>query len=81
MHIRQHRNVHFILDLLQNPQPFLHPRPAKTTDRRTIRLVVRGLENKWEIERPRHALDNLGHAQRVIFAFDHTRPRNQEEIS
>ena len=81
MHVSQYRNVHFVFHFLQNAQAFLHARPAIAADRSAVRLVVGRFEDEREIQRTRHALDDLRHAQRVIFALNHAGPGNEEQIA
>src|SRR5216683_3787580 len=81
MHIGEHRNVHFVFHLFQNAQAFLDPRPAVAADRGAVRLVVRGFEDERKVEGTHHALDDLRHAQGVLFALNHTRPGNEEQVS
>ena len=81
MHIRQNRNLQLVLNFLQNAQAFLQSRAAKAANRSAIGLVVAGLEDERETERLGHALDNLGHANGVLFALDHARPGNQKKIA
>ena len=81
MHVGEHRYVHLILDLPEDAQAFLYSRPAIAADRRAVRLVIRRFENKWEVQRTRHALDDLRHAQRVLFTLDHAGTGNEKQIA
>src|SRR5258708_21049957 len=81
MNIGEHRDVYFVFHLLQNAQAFLHPLPAIAPDRGSVRLVIRRFENEREIKRTHHALDDLRHAQDVLFTFNHTGPGNEEQIA
>src|SRR5580658_740551 len=79
--IGENRKLNFVFDLLQNAQTFLNPRSAKATNRSAIGFVVTGFEDKRKPKRPRHALNDLRHANGVLFALDHARPRDEEEIA
>src|SRR5450432_1051068 len=81
MHVGEYGQVDFILDFLEDAQSFLQPRPAEAANRRAIGFVVRSLENKWNIQRTSHALDDLRHADGVRFALNHARPRNEEQFA
>ena len=81
MHIGQHRDMNLVFYFSENAQAFLHARTSITADGRAVRLVVRSLENKRKIQRANHAFDNLRHTQSVVFAFDDTRPRDQEQVA
>src|SRR5262245_63091846 len=71
----------FLVDLFQDAEPFLQPRPSKAANRRTIRLVVARLEDERKVERPSNAFDDLRHADGMLFAFNHARPSNQKQIT
>ena len=73
--------MNFILDLFQNAQAFSNARAAKTANRGAVGFVVAGFEDEGKPERPGHAFDDLGHADGVLFAFDHARAGNEEEIA
>src|SRR5208282_4529893 len=81
VNVRKHRELKIVLDLLQNAQAFFDSGPAKAANRGAVGLVVAGFENERKIERPRHALDNFGHANGVLFALDHARAGNEEEFA
>src|ERR1700730_18319597 len=78
VNVGEHRDVYFVFHLLQNAQAFFHPRPAITTDRGSVRLVIRRFEDKREIKRTYHTLDDLRHAQHMLFAFNYTGSGNEE---
>ena len=81
VNVGQHRNLNLIFYFLQNPQTFLQSGPAKTANRCAIGLVVAGLEDEGESERLRHALNDFGHANGVLFAFDHAWAGNEKETA
>src|SRR5579859_617966 len=81
MHVSQDRQVEFIFNLFQNPQALFDPGPAKAANRSAVGLVVTGLEDEGKIERPRHALDDLRHPDRVLFTLNDTWARDEKEIS
>src|SRR5579872_1977242 len=81
VNIRQNGKLQLIFDLPEDAQAFLQSRPAKAADGRTVRLVVARLEDKGEIERSGHTLDDLRHPYGVIFALNHAWSGDQEQIS
>ena len=81
MHVGEHGNMHFIFDFFQNAQTFFDTRPAIAPDRGAVCFVVRGFEDEGKIQRTHDAFDDLRHAQGVIFAFDHARARDQEQVT
>src|SRR5581483_8087877 len=81
MHIRQHRDMYFVLHSLQDAQTFGESRAAVAADRRSIRLVIRSFEDEGNIQRTGHALDHLSHEQRVIFALDDARSGDEEKAA
>ena len=62
-------------------KPFLESGAAKTFQRGAVGFVVGGLEDEREVQRAGDALNDLGHADGVVFAFDDARAGDQEEIA
>ena len=79
--IRKHGELNFVFDLLENAQTLFHAGSAKAANRSAVGFVVADFEDKRKLERPRHALDDLGHANGVLFALDHAWTGNEEDIA
>ena len=73
--------MNFVFDFFQNAQAFLHTRSAKAANRSAVGFVVAGFEDERKAERPRHALNDLGHAHSVLFALDHARAGDKKKIA
>src|SRR5215475_9285303 len=50
VNVRENRNMYFVFHFPQDAQAFFQSRPAKALQRRTVRFVVRRLEDKRKIE-------------------------------
>src|SRR5579864_2354903 len=81
VHVRQHRQLNFIFDFLENSQPFFQAWAAKAADGSAVGLVIASFVDEWEIQRTGHALDDLRHADGMLLALDHAGAGDQKEIA
>jgi hypothetical protein len=81
VHVGQHWHLHFIFDFFQDAETFRETGPAKTANGRSIGFVVRGFENKRDIQRSGHALYHFSHEERVLLALNDARTGDEEQIA
>src|SRR6185312_6890224 len=81
MHVCQHRHVDFVFHFFQNAEAFGKAGAAETANRGAISFIVRGFENKRDIKRAGDALDDFGHEDGVLFAFDDAGPGDEKKIT
>src|ERR1700730_3277277 len=77
MHVGCNRDFQFAPDLGKDPAAFIHINSAKGTHRRSVRLVVGGLENKIDIFLCADFRDLPCHAPDELLRLDYTRAQNK----
>ena len=81
MNVGEHRDVHFVFDFFQDAQALFEAGAAEAVDRGAVGFVVGRLEDEGHIQRTRDALDDFRHEQGMLFAFNHARARDEEEVA
>ena len=70
MNVGQDGNLKFLLDSSKHAQAFRQARPAIGIERRSVRLVVRGLEDEGDVQLGRDCRQALGHLHCVLFTLN-----------
>jgi len=78
VHIGQHRQAGVLGQAAQDARALDQARPAKTLHAGAVGLVVAGLEDVWDAEVCRDALNRLGHPARMSLRLDDTWAGDQE---
>ena len=74
-------NLYLVLYFFENAQAFFEPGSAEAFQRGAVGFVVGGFEDEREVQRAGDALDDLRHADGMLFALDDARAGDQEEMS
>src|SRR5579864_4861428 len=72
VHVGEDGNLHLVFYFLQNAQACFQTGAAEAVERGPVGLVVGSFEDEGDVQGAGNALDNLGHANGVIFTFDDT---------
>ena len=81
MHICQYWQAGFIPDIGENLKTFFQTRSAKAVDAGAIGLIKASLEHALDAGRFLQFDKKLRNLKADFFAFDHTRPGNDEKIT
>src|SRR5476651_652837 len=81
MDIGRDRDLQFRSDGGENLAPVADADSTIRTDRGSIRLVVRRLENERHRFRPADFRDAAGHAPDKLFRFNHARSEDEHRLS
>src|SRR5262249_35471841 len=79
VNIGQHLHAGVFFDFLEDAQAFRESGSTEALERGAVGLVVRGFEDKGELELGSDGADGLGHFEGVAFALNYTRPRDEKQ--
>src|SRR6516164_7640933 len=79
--VGQHWHLDRVFYFFQDAQAFFQSWAAKALERSTVGFVVGRLKDKRQVQRAGDTLDDLGHADGMIFAFDDAWARDQEQAA
>ena len=81
MDIGQHRQAGILRQTSQNARSLNQPGAAIALDTGAVGLVVAGLEDEWNAEIRRDALNGFGEPAQMAFGLDDARTGDQEELA